>query len=194
MRRARTLLKDRRGVTVLEFAIVAPVMLTLMMGLMELLFQVYVQSVLDGAMQKAGRDSSLEGNVVNGDALDQKVEDMVGTVVKTATYTSVRKSYSTFSLVKPENFNDKNGNGIRDSGECFDDVNNNGIWDADPGRDSQGGANDVTKYTMTVTYKHLFPIQKFLGWGDMVTLTSTTLLKNQPYKTQTVPTIPSVCT
>ena len=194
MSRAFRVLRDPRGTTVIEFAMIAPVMLLMLMGLMELLYQVYVQPIFDGAMQKAGRDSSLESNVVAGGELDDKVEAMVRSIAKDATFTSERKSYSTFALVKPETFNDKNGNKQRDPGECFDDVNNNGVWDVDPGRQSQGGANDVTKYTMTVTYNHLFPIQKMLGWSDTVTLTSTTLLKNQPYKTQTVPTIPSVCT
>ena len=189
-----TLARDRRGATVIEFAMIAPVMVVLLLGLLDLTDQVYVQSVLDGAMQKAGRDSSLEANVENASALDEKVKAMVGSIAKNATYTSERKSYSTFALVKPENFTDGNNNGRRDPGECFDDVNNNGQWDTDPGRNNQGGANDVTKYTVTVTYPHITPVMKLLGWPEKVTLTSTTLLKNQPYKTQTVYTIPSVCT
>ena len=53
--------RDRRGVTVVEFAFVLPVMLVLMMGMMELGYQAYVQSVITGAVQKAGRDSGIQG-------------------------------------------------------------------------------------------------------------------------------------
>lgn len=84
---------------------------------------------------------------------------------------------------------------MRDPGECFDDVNGNKQWDADPGRvQSQGGANDVTRYTMTVTYPRLFPVSGLLGLPPTQTITSETLLKNQPYKTQVVQPIESICT
>lgn len=188
------LCRNRRGVTVVEFAIVAPVMLITLMGLGDLLYQVYLQSILDGVIQKAGRDSALESNASNGDPLDDKVEAMVKKIAADATFRSERRSYSSFSLVKPENFTDGNGNGVRDAGECFDDVNGNGVWDADPGKLSQGGANDVTKYTMWVTYPRIFPVTRMFGWSATNTLTATTLLKNQPYKTQTIPKIKQVCT
>ena len=194
MTRRRSLLRDERGATIIEFAIVAPVMMLLLMGLMDLMYQAYVQSVFEGAMQKAGRDSSLEQNALTASDLDEKVKAMVRSVAKDATFTSDRRSYSTFALVKPEWFDDRNNNGVRDAKECFDDVNNNGVWDADPGRQSQGGANDVTKFTMTATYTNPFPVQKMLGWPATETITATTLLKNQPYKTQTTPTIPRICT
>ena len=53
--------RDRRGVTVVEFALVAPVMLLMIMGLGELAYEGYVESVLTGAVQKAGRDSTIQG-------------------------------------------------------------------------------------------------------------------------------------
>jgi Flp pilus assembly protein TadG len=191
---SRRLALDRQGATIIEFAIVAPVMMTLLMGLGDLLYQAYLQSILDGAIQKAGRDSALELNVTNGDALDDKVETMVKNIAKNAEFTSLRRSYSSFALVKPENFTDGNGNGTREVGECYDDVNGNKQWDADPGRASQGGANDVTKYTMSVTYPRIFPVARMFGWSAKAQISATTLLKNQPYKTQTVATIKQVCT
>lgn len=193
-RLAYRLAREERGVTIVEFAIVAPVMLFTIMGLGDLLYQVYVQSVLDGALQKAGRDSSLEDNVTSGSTLDQAVMDMVKSVAKDATFQSQRRSYSTFALVKPENFNDTNNNGVRDAGECYDDVNGNKQWDADPGRVGQGGANDVTRYTMTVSFPRIFPVVGMLGLPETTQITSSTLLKNQPYKTQTVTVIKQVCT
>ena len=64
-----------------------------------------------------------------------------------------------------------------------------GVWDADPGLSGQGGANDVTLYTMTITYPRLFPVTKALGVSSTQTITATTLLKNQPYATQTLTTV-----
>lgn len=185
---------DQRGNTVIEFAIVAPVMLMLMMGLGDLLHQAYAQSVLSGAIQKAARDSAIQGGANQTTQLDAGVLAMVGKVVKNYTYVSSRKSYASFSLVKAEKFTDTNNNGVRDAKECFDDVNGNGIWDSDPGKTGQGGANDVALYSMSITYTRIFPVARLLGFSATQTIAAQTLLKNQPYATQAVPTIPSVCT
>jgi hypothetical protein len=124
----------------------------------------------------------------------KKPSQSCATVTSTPIWCSVRKSYTSFSVVKPEPFVDNNGNGKRDPGECFTDVNNNGIWDADPGIAGQGGANDVALYTMTITYPRIFPVAGLMGWPQTQTISSSTLLKNQPYASQTVATPPQVCT
>lgn len=195
MRRALARLRrDRRGVTVVEFAIVAPVMITLLLGLGDLLYQSYLQSILSGAVIKAGRDAALQANATDQSALDNQVKSMVGLLGPNMQFDFQRRSYASFALVKPENFTDKNGNGVRDPGECFDDVNNNKQWDKDPGILSQGGANDVTKYTVTVTYPRMFPVSRLFGWSATQQVSATTLLKNQPYKTQATQTVVSICT
>ena len=194
IRRLSSFLKDRRGATVVEFAIVIPVLATLLMGLGDLLYTAYLQAILDGAVQKAGRDSSLEASALDQSALDAKVNEAVKDIAKEAEVDYDRRSYNSFALVKPEYFEDTNGDGVRQAGECYDDVNGNNRWDADPGRLTQGGANDVTKYTVTVTYPRLFPVTGLLGFPANGQATASTLLKNQPYKTQTVATIKRICT
>lgn len=191
-RRLRT---DARGVTVIEFALVTPVLAVLMLGMFDLMYQRYIQSVLDGALIKAGRDSAIESNASEkaGDAMDATVQRLVRTVAVNAKFQSQRLSYASFGLVKPEPFTDRDGDGVRDPKECFDDINGNGVWDADPGVKSQGGANDVTKYTMWVTYPRLFAASAFFGSATK-TISSTTILKNQPYRVQQKTEVKSVCT
>ena len=191
----RALRDDRRGATIIEFAIVAPVMLLLIMGLGDLLYQSYAQAILSGALQKAARDSGIEGGAANTAAIDAQVEAMVKDIAPRATFTTTRENYDTFTEVPPEPFTDTNGNGVRDPGECFTDENGNGIWDADLGTSGQGGASDVTLYTMTATYPHLFPVARLLGMSANATIKASTLLKNQPYATQSVTatTNKSVC-
>lgn len=194
MRRRQPLTRDTRGATLVEFAIVAPVMILLLMGICDLAYQVYAQAIVNGAMQKAGRDSTIQGAANNTAAIDLKVSNMVKNVAANATITFTRKNYDSFSLIKPEPFTDTNGNGVRDPKECFTDVNGNGTWDADPGVSGQGGADDVTVYTATVTYPRLFPVAKLFGWSSTQTITASTLLKNQPYASQSVITPKQVCT
>lgn len=186
--------RNRRGVTVVEFAIVAPVMMILLMGICDLAYQVYAQSILNGALQKAGRDSAIQGGAENSAAIDAKVTAMVQKIAANATVTFSRKNYDSFSVIKPEPFTDTNNNGVRNPGECFTDVNGNGVWDADPGLSGQGGANDVAIYTATVTYPRLFPVAGLFGWPSTQTISSTTLLKNQPYASQGTTTPATVCT
>jgi len=197
--------RDRRGATIVEFAIISPVMLLMMMGLGDLLYQVYTQSVLNGAVQKAARDSGIEGGAAITTTIDSNVISIITPLVKNlvlncstpavkSTWCSKRESYDSFSEVAPEPFVDTNGNGIRDPGECFTDENGNGTWDADPGITGQGGASAVTLYTMTITYPRLFPFAKLFGASTTQTISATSLLKNQPYATQTTNTNVTVCT
>lgn len=192
--RLRRLARDHRGTTALEFAFILPPFLFLLMGGSEVVYQVYVQSILDGAIQKAGRDSAIQGGAQRSDELDGKVLSMVRVVAKSATIESTtRRSYATFSNMKPERFTDLNGNNAYDPTECFDDVNGNKRWDADPGASGQGGANDVTLYTLKLRYVRLFPVAGMLGWSQQAVLTASTLLKNQPYASQTVTAVQPIC-
>lgn len=190
----RSLRRNSRGVTAVEFAIVAPVMMLMLMGICDLAYQIYAQSILNGALQKAGRDATIQGAANNTTQIDDKVKSMIQKIAANATFTVTRKNYDSFSVIKPEPFTDNNSNGIRNTGECYTDVNGNGQWDQDPGSDGQGGADDVTLYTMTVTYPRLFPVAGFFGWPSKQTISATTLLKNQPYASQTVVTPKQICT
>ncbi len=188
----RRLAVDRRGVTIVEFAIVIPVMLTLTMGLCEIAYQAYVQSVLTGSVQKAGRNSAIQA--ASPTAIDAAAMQQVWAVAKNATYTSSRKSYSSFLNVAPEPFVDTANTGVYDSTkDCFTDTNGNGTWDVDPGASGQGGANDVTVYSLTITYARLFPVFGLIGLSNTATLTGSTTLKNQPYAAQTAYTQTQIC-
>lgn len=185
---------DARGVTVIEFAMIAPVMLLLIMGLGDLGYKVYVESILVGAIQKSGRDATIQGSGNNVAELDRAVVDAVRDVAPSVTYVSSRKNYSRFADISPERFVDANGNGVYDAAtECFTDVNGTKTWDADPGATGQGGANDVTVYTLTIEYPRLFPMYYFLGWSALDTASATTILKNQPYASQNAFAPEKVC-
>jgi Flp pilus assembly protein TadG len=194
-RRNASLGQDARGVTIVEFALVMPVMLILIMGLAELAYRIYVQSVLTGAVQKAGRDSGIQGGAQQSATIDAAVMKMVWSVASNATYNSTRDSYANFTYISGEPFTDTNANGVRDAGECYSDVNGNKGYDSDISTDGQGGASDAVVYTMTITYPHLFPVPTLLGWSASQTIHATTILKNQPYASQATAATPAIiCT
>lgn len=188
----RRLVGDGRGATLVEFGFVAPVMVALLMLLGDLLYRTYVQSLLDGAIQKAGRDSAIQGGADRAADIDANVVAAVKQIAHNATWSSSRQNYNSFSMIKPEVIDDKNGNGILESKECFFDVNNNNSWDVNPSRSGQGGANDVTLYTVRITYPRLFPVTTFFGATPLQEVKASTLLKNQPYARQVRP-VTKVC-
>jgi len=190
----RRLLRDRRGGPTAEFAMTLPAVLLLVLGFGDLAYQAYLESVLTGAVQKAGRDSTIQGAATETSQIDQNVINIVKSAAPQATFVSSRENYDNYSEIGPEPFTDTNHNGIRDKGECYSDVNGNGQWDSDPGAAGQGGANDVTYYKMQVTFPRLFPFAWLVGWGQNVTISASTILKNQPYATQTVHTVATICT
>lgn len=195
-RAAPALLQDRSGATIVEFAIVGPVMLMLLLGTMEFGLNVYMRAVLEGAMQQAGRNSSLQTAQTGQTTIDSFVTTRVQAIMPSATVTFERQNYSTFSSVgRPEDFTDTNGNGVRDPAECFIDMNANNTWDSDLGRTGIGGANDVVEYTATVSYPSLIPgAATVFKISPTTTIKATTLLRNQPFATQPTWTGTQVCT
>lgn len=189
----RALCRNTAGATAVEFAMILPVLLTLVLGGFELGLAQYMRSVLEGAMQQAGRNSSLQSGVSSQGQIDAYVRSQVQAVFPGATVEFARSNYTTFSDVSaPEDFTDGNANGRYDSGECFVDQNGNRRWDADRGATGLGGANDVVLYTATVTYASTLPVRG-LGLSPVQTLTSSTTLRNQPYSSQASRTAEQIC-
>ncbi|WP_338446069.1 TadE/TadG family type IV pilus assembly protein [Pelagerythrobacter marensis] len=182
-------LKDARdGVTIVEFAIVAPVLLMFIFGIFDLGHGLYMQSVLQGAVQEAGRDSGLETGRAGQDAIDAEVRERVEAVMpflEEDDLTIRRLNYETFSDVgTPEDFDDANGSGTYDDTECFTDRNDNGEWDPDVGAEGLGGADDVVLYEVTVTYDRLFPFWRMVGLPHRGFAQATTVMRNQPFGQQ----------
>lgn len=183
----RHLAGDEVGATLIEFAIVVPVMMLMLMGFFDLAHQAYVRSVLQGAIQKAARDATIETSAASTATLDAAVADQVrGVAGRNASFASTRLSYANFrDIGTPEPFVDKTPlNGKYDPGECFEDVNGDGLWSADAGRDGQGGAKDAVIYRMTVSYPRLFPMSRMMGWSANQAVSAATVLRNQPYADQ----------
>jgi Flp pilus assembly protein TadG len=188
--------EDRRGAAIVEFAIVVPVMLLMLMGFAELAYEANVRSVVAGAMQKAGRDTTIRGATLKTDTIDAGILAQVQTVAPAATYATPpsRKSYENFGYISPEPFTDSDGDGVREPGECFTDTNGNGTWDADPGASGIGGDSDAVVYTVTIAYPRILPAFAMLGWSANATVTDSTVLKNQPYKSHATTTPATICT
>lgn len=187
MSRRRALLGDETGATLVEFALVLPVLLLTLLGVFEMGYNYYIQAQLHGSIQKAARDSTIETAIGNAKDIDAKVARAVHHIVPSAEIAFDRRSYANFTDVsQPEDFTDIDGNGSCNDGEPFEDANANGTWDEDRGSDGQGGARDAVLYVVTVSYKRAFGMGRLLGMPAMFTTEATTVLRNQPFGDQVV--------
>ncbi|PLK27811.1 pilus assembly protein TadE [Novosphingobium sp. TH158] len=165
----------------------------LVLGTFELGLAQYLRAVLEGAMQQAGRNSTLQKSASSQTGIDDYVRTQVRAVMPGANVTFSRRNYSTFSdVLTPEDFTDLNANGRYDSGECFIDENDNRTWDSDVAKSGQGGANDVVLYTATVSYSSTLPMSA-LGLSPVRELTASTTLRNQPYSSQASRSAVQIC-
>ena len=184
----RRLIGDRRGVTLVEFAFVAPILIVMIMGIFDMAHTQYTSALLNGAMQKAGRDMTLE----NAGSLQQINDDLVRERVRTVVPNGAeiefeRLSHFDFSDIgEPEEVIEPAATANRrcDPGETYIDDNDNGQWDADRGKTGNGGARDAVLFTAVVRYDRLFPMYELIGMPRQVELRATTVLRNQPYDQQ----------
>ena len=194
-RRLGQVLATERGAALVEFALIAPVLVMMLLGLFEVGYNLYIRTQLQGAVQQSARSSSIEAAFDREAGIDAAVTAAVRKIHKDADVSFDRQSYATFSdVAQPEDFDDVNNDGICNDGERFEDANGNGMWDPDRGKTGFGGARDVVLYTVSISYPRAFGVAQLLNFGDTVEFDATTVLRNQPYDSQTVYAVAGNCT
>lgn len=198
----RRLRQNQEGATLLEFALISPVFLFMMLGTFEIGYGIYMRSALNGAIQHAAREATLQeaSDPTVRQQTDNEVRAILKRINKSLTDADIkisRRSYINFSNVeRMEDYTDGNGNGTCDNNEPFIDENGNDKWGT-VGRSDNGGARDAVLYTISVTYDAVFPFDTFTrnsknrdaaftleGLSNQRTIQSETLLKNQPFGDQ----------
>ena len=192
----KPLLQQEDGATLTEFGLVAPMFILMIMGVFDMAHTQYTRGMMNGAMQAAGRDLTLESAGSLQGSIDQVVIDRVQTVVPAnATIQLEKLSHFEFADIgEAEEFDDDNGDGICNNNELFADANGNGQWDSNRGQDGIGGARDAVLYTAVVSYDRLFPMYGLAGMPQAITLRASTVLRNQPYDEQDLTVSTGNCT
>jgi Flp pilus assembly protein TadG len=177
----RSLRREDSGVTILEFAMVAPVMLLLLLGFFDLCYRAYASSVLQGALHDAARMATVGGYSMA--QIDARVKTRLSNFATRSVTTTEAASYKQFSGVsQPELIvGDTTPLNTYNAGDCFEDQNGNNAYDTDRGRGGTGGSDDIVRYRVTITFPRVFPLGILLGWSNSQTLSSETVLRNQPF-------------
>lgn len=177
----RALRADEGGATIVEFAMILPTLCVLLLATFELGYRSYAASVLQGALHEAARMATV-GNV-NMTQIDTRVRDRLSNFARNSTVTIATQSYYDFTGVRQAEDipGDTHPVGSYNRGDCWEDANGNNQFDLDRGRGGFGGADDIVRYEVSMTYPRMFPIYNFLGWSNSETITANTVLRNQPY-------------
>ena len=183
--KALELRDDCKGSAVAEFAMIAPVVIMMIAGSVEIGYLAMVRSTLEGVTTTAAR------RAMTGSCPETRAEDMRAYVTSSMAPYKARhaspsvevKSYGDrlANVGKPEPFVDANANDVYDQGEDFDDLNGDGVWSEDMGSVGDlGGPGDVVVYQSAININPLFPM---LGWASdsgLMRITAETVVRNEP--------------
>lgn len=203
--------KDQRGSTVVEFAIVCPVLLMMILGSLDLGYALYARSILDGAIQKAARDSGLQTGSGRGCEIDYGVIQSLSGLLKVnvlnnhteTSFCAMTDQQRSDLFAQAENvensilFIRRNYVSFSDIGEMeeFTDSDDDSVCDrgeayedlsgdgnwGERGANGQGGARATVLYSAGLHFRRIFPAYKLIGGNEFMTVQSTTILRNQPY-------------
>ncbi len=180
---------ERRGATIVEFALIVPILIATLMATLELGYQGYITAMVQGAMTKAARKATVGDQTV--DTIKGLIIDEVGQIVDKKFITVDAKSYYNFSNVgKPEKIiQDIDPKGVYNKGDCYEDANNNGQYDYSVASNNIGNADDIVNYTVTVNYPNLTPVAGLMGWLATRNVRATIAIRNQPFGSRAAPTV-----
>ena len=138
--------RAQRGAAIVEFALVLVPLVLFLFGGLDLGYQAYLRSVVQGALNDVARSSSLEapGISCSGETVEKKIDCAIRTrsdvVARNATYRISMTSFYDFSGIgrSEKLVSDNNRNGRYDAGDCFVDLNENGSFDEGAGRTGRG--------------------------------------------------------
>jgi hypothetical protein len=181
----RRLVLSARGVTAIEFAMIAPVLILLTLGTVDVGYTLTVKRLLEASAREASR-FGITGSVPDDQTREAEIRDIVERTLiapdVAQRLTVTVRAYKSFDNIgQPEPFDDTNANGVRDPGEPYTDVNGNGSWDSDMGVPAAGGSGDVVVYTLTYPQPVLVPFMARIYGNDTITHRARAVVRNEPF-------------
>ncbi|NBO18658.1 MAG: pilus assembly protein [Proteobacteria bacterium] len=181
----RRFIRQQEGATIIEFAVVAPVLFLMLAGIIELGLILFTTSALEGATNvgaRIGKTGFTSGGLSREDYIRSEIVRLTGGFLNTSQLNISILSYSSFSNIgQPEPCLSPTTPpcpGV--SGVNFVDINGNNQWDADQGSASAGGSGSVVLYRVTYPWRLFTPIMaSILGSGGIYTITATSAVRNE---------------
>lgn len=180
--------KNQDGITSLEFALISPVMVMLIMGIIEFSMVMYTTTIMESAtnstsrLGKTGYDPS---GMTRQEAIVHSITEKTKDLLDGAKITIETKAYSDFSKVgKPEPCIDPVNppcGGL--PGINYIDANGNGTWDSDMAEVGLGNEGEVVVYSVHYPWKIMTPFVSSLMGASIFDITVRTVVRNEPFGT-----------
>jgi Flp pilus assembly pilin Flp len=188
-RKLRTLIGDRRAATAVEFAVLAPVLVLAVIGIIELAVLLTVQILLEGSVREASR-FGITGYTPAGQTRDQQIRALIDqytlNLVDMSNVVIVTRVFPSFSAVtRPEPCYKYLASGSCDTSDAryWQDTNGNGRWDdGTGGTNGSGGSGDIVLYT--IHYRHRMMtglMRRIMGIDGWVALEASVVVRNEPW-------------
>ena len=172
------------GNAAVEFALVGPAFLAMVLAVFEFSGIMFVQTILEGSAREASRygiTGFTQEGVSREDQILAIVEDNTYGIIDLDELDMETLVYENFGDVgQPEPFTDDNSNDSWDAGEDYTDVNGNGAWDEDMGAAGLGGPGDVVVYRMSYDWNIMIPLFRPF-FGDSIHLQANIAVRNEPF-------------
>lgn len=179
----RRLRRDECGAAMIEAALGLPILLTAMVGVLEVANFFFVSTAVENAVLHASR-FGVTGSTDDGATREDQVRDIIAEQtfgrVDMSTVQIDTLVYQQFADIgQPEPFTDTNGSGEYEDGEPYSDVNGNGAWDDDMAVAGLGGAGDIVLYRVSYAANSL---TGFMDWAHRaMNISSTVAVRNEPF-------------
>lgn len=176
--------QDNRGVAFVEYGLVAPLVVSFIVGILEVAMVFVVATALENSVLASSRygitGQSGTGGSTREETILTVVEENTFGLVDMQKVTLSSTIYDSFSDIgQAEPFADANGNGVFDTGEAYTDVNGNAQWDADVGIAGLGGPGDIVLYQIQYQIESLTGL--FSPFFDRIDHVATVAVRNEPY-------------
>ena len=175
--------REQRGSAAVQFALILPLLLLLIIGSFEYAIVMFVSGTIESAVLAASRFGATGAEEGGGSRLDriramisEKTLGLVnGSNAKIDTY--VFPDFG--SIVAPEPFTDKDGDGTWDPGEPFVDLNGNATRDAGGGTPGAGADCQIVLYVVTYQTRSITGLLRAIM--GTVTHHASVAVRNEPF-------------
>ena len=181
--------RSERGSALVEFALVAPPLFLLVVGMFEVAMLMFINVSVEGGIKEASRwgitgQQSTDPELTREEQIIEIIEANTYGLVELTSADVTVKIYDSFNDVgKPEPWTDSPPcNGIHDAGESYEDVNGDGEWSEDQGIVGAGSFGEVVQYTVHYDWALMTPlIGEIMGGTDgVINMSSSVTVRNEP--------------
>ena len=189
------LAESRQGGSAIELALVAPVLVTGLIGIFEIAMIIFVNVLLESGLRESAR-YGLTGQQPTGITREEQivniVSDRVLGLVDVDTSNVSVKVYPSFAQIGTgeELTNDVNGNGEYDAadGDTYIDSNGNGSYDEDIGVNGAGAPGEIVLYQVDTSWDVMTPLfGNFVGKNGAISISASIAVRNEPFSVTSTP-------